>query len=184
SGGTQRSSPHQTSAALQSGADSAASRYAGAGLSPPVSTIAPPRLACSASNPPTAVAGSSLTWSSGRSSCTPPGYVTGVEGGEHVDAREPGPLAVGLEQLVRLLGLGTAAPQRGHELDEPQVAGEPALVAPEPVQADDADRPRAEPRLAEQPPCHRVGGLPPQALEVERAAEADERRGAARAQAE
>src|SRR5581483_11678281 len=89
-----------------------------------------------------------------------------------------------LEQLVRLLGLGTAAPQRGHELDEPQVAGEPALVAPEPVQADDADRPRAEPRLAEQPPCHRVGGLPPQALEVERAAEADERRGAARAQAE
>ena len=52
------------------------------------------------------------------------------------------------------------------------------LVAAEPLEADDADRPRAEAALALQPRRDRVGRLRLQPLEVERAAEPDERRGA------
>ena len=54
--------------------------------------------------------------------------------GEQVDAREPGPFAVRLEQLVRLPA-STAAPQRARQLDEAEVADEPAVVAAEAVEA-------------------------------------------------
>ncbi len=81
----------------------------------------------------------------------PQAYESGVVSRQHVHTREPGPLAVGLEEGVRLLGLDAASPERRGELHEPEVAREPSLVAAEPLEADDARRPRAEPALALEP---------------------------------
>src|SRR5580765_1389265 len=103
---------------------------------------------------------------------------------QHVDAREPGPLAVGLEELGGLPRLDPAALQRRLELDEPEIGDEPAVVAPEPFEGDHADRPWAQPALAQQPLWRSVSGKRAQPLEVERPADADERRAAAHAQAE
>src|SRR5438034_1611665 len=111
-------------------------------------------------------------------------YEPGVVARQEVDAREPRPLLVGREQLVRLLGLDPAAPERRGELDEAEVAREPVLVASETLEADDADRPRAETAFALQAPCCRVGREPFQLLELDRAAEADERGTPACAEAE
>ena len=65
---------------------------------------------------------------------------------KQVDAREPRPLAVRLEQLRRLPALDPAAAQRREQLHEPEVGDEPAVVAAEPLEEDDADRPGAEAR--------------------------------------
>ena len=111
-------------------------------------------------------------------------YESGVVSRQEVHAREPGPLAVGLEQDVRLLGLDVPSPERGGQLDEPEVAREPALVAAEALEADDAGRPGAEAALALEPPCRDVGRERLQRLEVAAAAEADERGAAARAEPE
>jgi hypothetical protein len=70
---------------------------------------------------------------------------------QQVHAGEAGPLAVRLEERVRLLGLDPASPELGGELHEAEVAREPALVAAEAFQADDADRPRPEPALSFEP---------------------------------
>ena len=78
----------------------------------------------------------------------PQAYESGVVSRQQVHAREPGPLAVGLEQRVGLLGLDAPSPERRGELHEPEIAREPALVAAEPLEADDARRPGAEPALA------------------------------------
>src|SRR5205085_2091594 len=75
---------------------------------------------------------------------------------EEVDAREPGPLAVRLEQRRRLLGLDPTLFERTEQLDQPQVADEPALGPPEALEADDAHRPRPEPALTPEPGRHRV----------------------------
>ena len=66
----------------------------------------------------------------------------------------------GREQLVGLLGLDPSAAERRGELHEAEVAGEPALVAAEALEADDADRPRPEAALALEPRArrHRSGG--------------------------
>src|SRR5262245_61976010 len=111
-------------------------------------------------------------------------YESGAIARQEVDARQPGPFLVRSEQRIGLLGLDPAPPERGGELDEPEVAREPALVAAEAVQADDADGPRPEAALAEQPGGDRLGRVRLQRLEVEAAAEADECRAAARAEAE
>src|SRR4051794_10880451 len=112
------------------------------------------------------------------------GYDARVMPRQQVHAREPGPLAVRLEQLVRLLGLDPSPAERRHQLGEPEVAREAALEPSEPLEADDADRPRAETALALEPPRDDIRRQGFKRLEVERAADADERRAAPRAEAE
>ena len=96
----------------------------------------------------------------------PQAYESGVVSRQQVHAREPGPLAVGLEEGVRLLRLDAPPPERGGQLDEAEIAREPALVAAEPLEADDADRPGPEPALALEPPRDGVGRERLQRLEV------------------
>ena len=74
------------------------------------------------------------------------------------------------------------AAQRPEELHEPEVADEPVVEAAEPLEADDADRPRPEPALAFEPRGDHRCRDAAQPLELERAAQPDER-GAARARA-
>src|SRR5262245_45326420 len=111
-------------------------------------------------------------------------YEPGPIGRQQVHAREPGPLLVRCEQHVRFLGLDATPPERGRELDEAEVARQSALVAPEPLEADDAHRPGAEAALAQQAASDRLGRVRSERLEVERAAEADERGAPPRAEAE
>jgi hypothetical protein len=101
-------------------------------------------------------------------------YEPGGVSRQEIHAREPGPLAVRDEQLVRLLRLDPAPAHRGHELHEAEVAREAALEAPETLEADHADRPRPEAALALEAPRRRIGRDAAQTLEVERSAEADE----------
>src|SRR5581483_2485446 len=103
---------------------------------------------------------------------------------EQIDAREPGPLAVGREQLGSLPPVDPSAAHRAEELDEPEIPYQPSLEAPEALQADDADRPGPEPSLALEPLGDGVGRLLFQPLQLERAAEASEGRAAAGMQAE
>src|SRR5581483_11534123 len=70
------------------------------------------------------------------------------------------------------------------QLDEPEVAAKAHVVAAKPLEADDAGRPRAEPRLAHEPRGDAIRRPAPELLEVERPAEAHERRAAARAEPE
>src|SRR4051812_30167671 len=93
---------------------------------------------------------------------------------EQVHARDAGPLAVRLEQLGRLPALDLTAAQHAQELDESEVADEPVVHAAEPFEADDADRPRAEAALALEPLRDDSRRLTVQALELDRAAQADE----------
>src|SRR5438105_5813710 len=111
-------------------------------------------------------------------------YEPGVVARQQVDAGEPGPLFVRGEQLVGLLGLDAPPPELRCELDEPEVARESPFVAAEPLEADDSHRPRPESPLALEAAGHRVGREALQLLELERAAKADERRAAARAEPE
>src|SRR5581483_7182038 len=111
-------------------------------------------------------------------------YEAGPVARQQVHAREPRPLAVGGEQRVGLLRLDAPAPERGRELHEAEVAREAALVAPEPLQADDADRPRPQAGLAREPRGRGVGRQLLQPLELDRPAEPDERRGPAGAETE
>src|SRR5207248_4714315 len=85
---------------------------------------------------------------------------------------------------VRLLGFDVPAPERGGQLHEAEVAGEAVLVAAKSLQADDADRPRAEPSLALQPACRCLSRQALQLLELERAAETHQRGAAPRAESE
>src|SRR5580765_3156339 len=103
---------------------------------------------------------------------------------QQVDAREPGPLAVRLEQLDGLPALDPAAAQRGEELDEAEVGDEPAVVATEALEEDDPDRPWPETALAEQPVGRRLARERTQPLEVERAADPHEGGAAAHPEAE
>src|SRR5205085_5862499 len=83
-----------------------------------------------------------------------------AEAHQEVDAREPRPLLVRLDERRGLGGLDpAAAAERSDELDEAEVADEPALVAAKPFQADDTDRPRPEAALAQEAgPRRRRGG--------------------------
>src|SRR5215212_8388403 len=103
---------------------------------------------------------------------------------QEVHARQPGPLAVRLEQLVRLLGLHPPSSQRRQQLHEAEVACEPALEPAEALEADEPDGPRPEPALAPEPPRDDVRRQRLQRLEVERAAQADEGGAAAGAEPE
>ena len=115
----------------------------------------------------------------------PQAYESGVVSRQQIHAREPGPLAVGLEQGVGLLGLDAPAPERRGELDEPEIAREPALVAAEPLEADDAGRPRARARARARAAGRRPrSGRAFSASRSSDAAEPDERRAAARAEPE
>ena len=109
----------------------------------------------------------------------PQAYESGVVSRQQVHARDPGPLAVGLEEGVGLLGLDAPAPELRRELDEPEVAREAPLVAAEPLEADDAGRPGPEAALALEPLRGDLGREPLQLLEVGAAAEPDERGAAA-----
>ena len=112
-------------------------------------------------------------------------YESGVVSRQQVHAREPGPLPVGLEQGVGLLGLDPPSPERGGELDEPEIAREASLVAAEPLEADDAGRPGAEAALALEPSRATTSvGSVFSASRSSRAAEADERRAAPGAEPE
>src|SRR6188768_2963411 len=84
-------------------------------------------------------------------------YESGAIARQEIHTREPGPLAVRRQQHVGLLGLDTASPKCGGELHEPEVAREPALVAAEAFEADDADRPRPDAAFAEQPGGNGLG---------------------------
>ena len=103
---------------------------------------------------------------------------------KQVHAREPGPLAVRLEQLGGLPALDPAAPELAQQLHEAEVADEPVLAPPEALEADDADRPRAEPALALEASDDGRGRQLVQPLEVDGAADAHERGAAARMQPE
>ena len=70
---------------------------------------------------------------------------------QQVHRCQPRPLAVRREQLLRLPTLHAPAAERAEQLHEPEVADEAVIPAAEPLQRDDAERPRAEPALAEQP---------------------------------
>src|SRR3954470_4970172 len=101
-------------------------------------------------------------------------YEPGVVARQQVDAREPCPLAVWGEELVRFLGLDAPAPQLRGELDEAEVPCETALVAAETFEADDSHRPGPEPPFALEPARHRVGRERFEPLELDRAAEPHE----------
>src|SRR5207244_10218191 len=95
-------------------------------------------------------------------------HETAAEAHEEVDAREAGPLLVRLEELGGLRALDpAAAAKRDDELDQAEIADEPALVAAEPFQADHADRPRPEAALAQEARLDRGGGPGPPAAEGE-----------------
>src|SRR5206468_3134753 len=106
----------------------------------------------------------------------------GVVSRQQVHRGEARPLTVRDEQFVRLLRLDPPPAQVGEQLDEAEIARETAFEAAEALEADDADRPRAEAAFAAEPECGRVGRHAAQPLEVERPAEADQRAGAARAE--
>ena len=102
-------------------------------------------------------------------------YESLVVSRQQIDAREAGPLAVGLEQRVRFpRPLDAPPPESRGGLHSPRSPGEAALVPAEPFQRDDADRPRAEPALALEPPGDGGSRQALQCFEVERAAEPDE----------
>ena len=69
------------------------------------------------------------------------------------------------------------------QLDQAEVSGQAALVPPEPLEADDPDRPRAEPALARSRPAEASTGERA-AARLERAAEAGERRAATHSEAQ
>src|SRR6185436_9940884 len=92
-----------------------------------------------------------------------------------VDAREPGPLLVAGQDPRRVVGLDPAALDRGADLQETEVADDPAVVPTEALRPDDTHRIRADSPLALQPPCRRVRGKAPEPLGVECPADADER---------
>src|SRR5262245_30545818 len=101
-----------------------------------------------------------------------------------VEAREPGPLAVWLEQLRGLVPLDPAAAQARHQLDQRQVADEPAVIAPQPFETDDSRRPGPETPFALDERGDALGRHGAQTLEIARAADADERGGTPRVQPE
>ena len=65
-------------------------------------------------------------------------------------------------------------PQGAQELDETQVAHQPVLEAPEPLEADDSRGPRPETALALDPADHRIGRQIVEPLELDAPAEPDE----------
>ncbi len=97
---------------------------------------------------------------------------------QEVEAREPRPLAVGRQQLGGVLRLGAPAEHDAAELDQPEVADEPAVVAAEAVQEERADRPGPELALAPESRRHSVGRGRAQPLELEQRGDAHERGGA------
>src|SRR5437763_6136318 len=129
-------------------------------------------------------AGSSTIFRSGGDSGIGTGYETSGEAREEIHAGEPGPGAVRLEERVGLLGLDPAAPERGRQLDEPEVSPQAAVVAAEAFEAHDPDRPRTEPSLALEPGDDGTRRQLAEALEIERSAQPDQRRGAARTEPE
>src|SRR6187401_1563144 len=100
------------------------------------------------------------------------------EPGHEVDAREPGPLLVGLQELRGLVALHPTTLERDLQLHQPEVADEAVLAPPEPLEAHDADRPRAKAALTAQPLGHDARGVVLEPLQLDRAAEARERRAA------
>ena len=100
-----------------------------------------------------------------------------TEAGEEIDAGEAGPLAVRLEQLGRLPRLHCLPPaERSHELDQPEISDKPVLEAAEPLEADDASRPRTQAALARDPAHDNIGWQVVEPLELEAAAEPDDSR--------
>src|SRR5580765_4631401 len=103
---------------------------------------------------------------------------------QQIDAREPGPLAVRLEQLGGLPALDPAAAERGEQLHEAEVGDEPAVVAAEALEEDDPDRPGPEPAFAEEPFGRCFARERAQPLEVERTADPYQRGPAAHPEAQ
>src|SRR5215217_874803 len=95
-----------------------------------------------------------------------------------VDAGEPRPLLVRCEELRRLVDLDPAAPEGRAELDEAEIADESVAEAAETLQRDHPQRPRPQAPLTEQTCLDGLDRLVAQALEVDRAADADEGGGA------
>src|SRR4051794_23495344 len=119
-----------------------------------------------------------------RSGCKRQGYETPAVARQEVYAREPRPFTVWREQLVALLGLDPPAPQCRRELREPEVAIEAELVPAEALDAHDPDRPGPEPALTGEARDDLGGRHRLQPLELQRAAEPDQRARAPGAEAE
>ena len=103
--------------------------------------------------------------------------------GEHVDAREAGPLLVRLEELGRLPALDPAAAQLARSFTRPRSPSSPRSNRPRPSRqttpSDHGPRPRSRWRRS----ATDVGLLLLEPLELDRGAEAGERRAAAGVQA-
>src|SRR5207248_1741461 len=95
---------------------------------------------------------------------------------QHVHAGQAGPLSVRREQLLGLPALDATAAHRRQEFDEAEVADQPEVVAAETLERDDAYRPWPEAALAAEPRRYGLRRKASQPLEVERRADADERR--------
>src|SRR5262249_8032473 len=102
------------------------------------------------------------------------------ETGEEVDAREPGPLVVGREQVRRLPRLDLVPAAGGTEgLHEAEVADESVLAAAQPFEPDDSGGPWSEAAFVVDPGDDGLRRDVVEAFELETAAEADERRASA-----
>src|SRR5262249_62355927 len=103
--------------------------------------IAAPWEPCGASSWATRAAGSSTTTNLGGDGGIVQGYETALESRQEIHAGEAGPVAVPGEQLVGLVRLDPAAPERRRELDQAEIARQPDVVAAEPLDAHDPDPP-------------------------------------------
>src|SRR6188508_2187584 len=110
--------------------------------------------------------------------CARAGNEPALEALEEEDAREPLPLGVGSKEVGGLAGLGPASAYGTQELHEPEVVDQPRVVAPEPLERHDSDRPRPDATLAFEAYERVVSSSQP--FEVDRAGQPGERRGAAR----
>src|SRR5262245_14551444 len=108
------------------------------------------------------------------------GHETAAGAGHQVHAREAGPLLVAPEDARGVLGLDPAALDRRADLQQPEVADDAAVEAPEALRPDDADGVRADPALLLEPRRGCLGREPAQPLGVESPADADESRRLAR----
>src|SRR5712691_2093211 len=107
-----------------------------------------------------------------------------LEAHGEVQAGEACPLAIRSQQLRGLVALHPPATKSRHQLDQREIADEPSLVAAQPLQADDSGGPGAEASLSLDEVRCLCGRQRMQALEVDRAADAYERRCAPRVEPE
>ena len=95
--------------------------------------------------------GSCAAGSGGRDPGSAPGISPRDQPSMSICPASPCHSSYAREQRRGLGGLDPAALERGDELDQPEVADEPVVVAAEPLERDHADRPGADAALAAEP---------------------------------